>query len=54
MEVYCVLEESLSLGVVLALDREPRQCIKLHQLKELGPKDAALDGLAILQTASAT
>jgi hypothetical protein len=32
----------------------PRIYIKLHLLKELGPLDAALDGLAVLQSAFAT
>jgi hypothetical protein len=36
IEIIRVLQESLSLGVVLAFDRQPRQHITLHQLKELG------------------
>ncbi len=57
IEIFRVLQESLSLGVVLALDRQPRQhiaSITLHQLKEIGPTDAAFDRLATPQTAFAT
>ncbi len=40
IEIIRVLQESLSLGLALALDRQPRQdsaSITLHQPKELGP-----------------
>jgi hypothetical protein len=37
IDILFVLQDLLSLGVVLALDRQRRQHIKLHQLKELGP-----------------
>ncbi len=37
IEIFHVLQDSLGIGVVLALDRQPRQHITLHQLKELGP-----------------
>jgi hypothetical protein len=40
IEIFRVLQESLSLGLVLAVYRKPMQnsaLITLHQLKELGP-----------------
>jgi hypothetical protein len=37
IEIFRVLQESLSIGVVLALNMQPRKHINLHQLEQLGP-----------------